>query len=153
VNFNDHKGIEAKPESADDRMICSDPDILRPDPEDSSCNPRETKLRDRSELPGDYSSDSSRSSSSSSGQSSTASSTDLNASPNDSESSHSEANKSLSGDDIIVADEEADEVLLYAGAELTTFSFAEILNALQTANNENNRNGHSWGEGGSAVVS
>ena len=136
MNFNDHKGIEAKPESADDRMICSDPDILRPDPEDSSCNPRETKLRDRSELPGDYSSDSSRSSSSSSGQSSTASSTDLNASPNDSESSHSEANKSLSGDDIIVADEEADEVLLYAGAELTTFSFAEILNALQTANNE-----------------
>ena len=77
--------------------------------------------------------------SSNSSQSSTASSTDVNESPNDAsgDSSHSETKQnSVSGDDIIFADADTDEVLLFAGADVTTYCFAEIMNALQTVNNE-----------------
>jgi hypothetical protein len=61
--------------------------------------------------------------SSNSSQSSTASSTDVNESPNDAsgDSSHSETKQnSVSGDDIIFADLDTDEVLLFAGADVTT---------------------------------
>ena len=47
------------------------------------------------------------------------------------------SDSSRSEDAVLMVDEEADEVLFYdSGGDVSTVSFAQILNALQTANNE-----------------
>jgi hypothetical protein len=62
----------------------------------------------------------------------------VNESPNDAsgDSSRRETKHNSVNDDIIVADASTDEVVLFAGADVTTYSFAEIMNALKTVNNE-----------------
>jgi len=87
---------------------------------------------DSSSMSESSTSNTSSSSSQHSGPESVASSSDRESSPDcgSSDSSRSE-------DAVLMVDEEADEVLFYdSGGDVSTVSFAQILNALQTANNE-----------------